>query len=245
MKKIIFLLLLVLSGKAFSQDSLTRVFAFPAMSNVDIVNDSTIVGIILDAPYSNGMTSRKPCAIMGIYRNAAPDTAQLAKGRYYGKAGRNEHYFLVQPSANKKIQEGDLVYIVIKVPNRPVTHLYKLVQFHTYLTTVNDSLFYDFNNIVTNWDDQKEQQLKEKMVEDIVFTGKAMQEQNDGQGVIIKGGIFDGQPLFDAMQKINVSHLDKFLKYMIARPANYRGHEWKVSEIFATWMVSKTPQVVE
>ena len=41
------------------------------------------------------------------------------------------------------------------------------------------------------------------------------------------------------------SELELFLKYIIARPKNYAGNSWKISEIFATWIDGGTPTVVE
>jgi predicted phosphatase len=67
-----------------------------------------------------------------------------------------------------------------------------------------------------------------------------MPEQN--QPVV--GGLFDGKKLFDAMQAVTTTELNEFFKYIVVRPEKYAGNTWKLSEIFATWMVNKTPQVI-
>lgn len=72
-----------------------------------------------------------------------------------------------------------------------------------------------------------------------------MNEQSQAQNQIIKDGLFKGKQLFDAMQKITSDDVRKFLKYVIARPDNYAGNTWKISETFATWMVSGSPTVIE
>jgi hypothetical protein len=57
--------------------------------------------------------------------------------------------------------------------------------------------------------------------------------------------MFDGKKLFDAMEMTTRQQLVEFLKYINARPGNYAGNTWKLSEIFATWIVSKAPQVIQ
>ena len=83
------------------------------------------------------------------------------------------------------------------------------------------------------------------MVHDINYTGKMMKEQMDGQNQLVVGGLFNGKKLFDAMESTSVFELKEFLKYLVARPEKYAGNAWKLSEIFATWAVSKSPQVIE
>jgi hypothetical protein len=72
-----------------------------------------------------------------------------------------------------------------------------------------------------------------------------MLAQNDGQDQIIKGGIYNGKKLFEAMLVISREDIIKFLKYMAARPQKYAGNVWKISEVFATWMTNETPIVIE
>jgi hypothetical protein len=90
-----------------------------------------------------------------------------------------------------------------------------------------------------------ELRLLDSMVNDIRFTGSEMLKQIPEQNKAIKGGIYDGKKLFDAMQAVTRNELELFLKYIIARPKNYAGNSWKISEIFATWMDGSTPTVVE
>jgi len=56
--------------------------------------------------------------------------------------------------------------------------------------------------------------------------------------------LFDGKKIFEAMETTTRKELEEFLKYVIARPVKYAGNTWKLSEIFATWVVSKSPQVI-
>jgi hypothetical protein len=91
----------------------------------------------------------------------------------------------------------------------------------------------------------KEKFILDSMVADIRYTGLEMKKQIPGQNQLVMGGLFDGKKLFDAMEKVEKMELEQFLKYIIARPEKYAGNVWKLSEIFATWMVNKTPHVIE
>jgi hypothetical protein len=83
------------------------------------------------------------------------------------------------------------------------------------------------------------------LVKDIRFTGAEMLKQMPDNNLQLTGGMYKGKKLFEAMQQVNRSELELFLKYIKARPANYAGNDWKISEIFATWMDGSTPTVVE
>ena len=54
----------------------------------------------------------------------------------------------------------------------------------------------------------------------------------------------DGKKIFEAMETTTRKELEEFLKYVIARPVKYAGNRWKLSEIFATWVINKSPQAI-
>ena len=58
--------------------------------------------------------------------------------------------------------------------------------------------------------------------------------------VIIKGNRF-----FAAMQAVTGTEVEKFLKYIHARPEKYAGNSWKFCEIMATWMMAGAPAAGE
>ncbi len=83
------------------------------------------------------------------------------------------------------------------------------------------------------------------MVGDIKYTGREMKKQMPAQNQLVEGGMFDGKKLFNAMEMATRQQLLEFLKYLNARPGNYAGNTWKLSVIFASWIVSKSPQVIQ
>lgn len=72
-----------------------------------------------------------------------------------------------------------------------------------------------------------------------------MQQQMPENDQLISDGIFKGKRLFNAMQAATRKDLELFLKYVNARPKNYAGNNWKITEVFATWIVSGAPTVLE
>jgi hypothetical protein len=47
------------------------------------------------------------------------------------------------------------------------------------------------------------------------------------------------------MQAVTMTDFEKFLKYVTVRPKKYASNVWKISEVFATWMISSAPVVAE
>jgi hypothetical protein len=47
------------------------------------------------------------------------------------------------------------------------------------------------------------------------------------------------------MAECNVSYIVDFFDYIISRPRLYAGKNWKISEIFATWLTEGAPSVIK
>ena len=63
--------------------------------------------------------------------------------------------------------------------------------------------------------------------------------------VPIKSGLREGKMVLNSMLSCTRQDVIDFLEYMIARPILYAGHEWKGSEVFATWLSEGGPVVVK
>jgi hypothetical protein len=85
----------------------------------------------------------------------------------------------------------------------------------------------------------------DSLVADIQYTGKEMLQQHDGQDRIVATGRFKDKKLFTAMQQITNTDVTDFLDYIIARPRLYAGNDWKIAEVFATWMDGGAPTVIK
>ena len=59
---------------------------------------------------------------------------------------------------------------------------------------------------------------------------------------VIITGDYVGKKTLAVMADCNTDDIRKFLEFVIARPRSYAGKEWKVSEIFATWLINGAPR---
>ncbi len=178
------------------------------------------------------------------YSNVKDDTSKIG----WGKCSliKENNYFFGLHLYNKinRPQKNDLLYTKIYYPSKYKGRVYNLVKDAIYFEHIGGGNFYDFNSPAL-LDDQKEDKLTESLVADIKFTGSELFKQNDRQNQEINSGLFKGKKLFAAMQTITVKNVKDFIDYVIARPGKYIGNTWKISETFATWMVSGTPTVIK
>lgn len=93
---------------------------------------------------------------------------------------------------------------------------------------------------------ETENRLIEDMVKDIRQTAAILKEQGDDQNVLIEGSgnTYSGRYLFDVMADVTEADVREFLRYAEARPFHYMGGNWKISEVFATWVYSGAPRAV-
>lgn len=226
-------------------DSVEKIYAFKITGYIKSFSDSaSVVQVIKPATSPLIIKEKQIGSLFHCYKPGEKlDTAivgwgrcQLIKGEYY--------YFGITHNKMQQPVEGDLIYMLLKLPVRYNGLLLKVMNHALEFTNVYGEPFISNDDIFTNTQ-KNEQAVLDSMVNDIHYTGKAMLEQMPEQNKILKGGIYDGKKLFEAMQTVKRTELEQFLKYISARPKNYAGNIWKISETFATWMDSATPTVVQ
>lgn len=246
MPKIVFLLCLIsCSMHSNAQtDSTEKIFAFKITDYMKPLNDSTELVQVFKPESVPVIKMQQLGTMLHCYKSGVKlDTAaigwgrcQLIKGEYY--------YFSMHLEGSQRPSEGDLIYVKLRMPyvydGLFLNIMNRAIQFNN----VYDQPFINVNAIFTNTK-KDETNLLDSMVNDIRFTGKAMQDQIPAQNQAISNGIFKGKKVFDAMQGATRADLELFLRYVAARPGNYAGNTWKISETFATWITSGTPTVVE
>ncbi len=121
---------------------------------------------------------------------------------------------------------------------------YKFARMQIGFKSVEDSVIFNPTAHLSIFTKEIEENILTAMLNDIHYTASAMIDQSDGQQQTINGGDFDGKPLFETMQIVTSADLKNFLNYVWARPEIYTGQNWKISEIFATWMVNQTPKIL-
>ncbi|MFN8671623.1 MAG: hypothetical protein U0457_06000 [Candidatus Sericytochromatia bacterium] len=58
-------------------------------------------------------------------------------------------------------------------------------------------------------------------------------------------GIYKGRSIYELMSNISPEELALFLGYVNGIPKRYVGHSWKISETYATWLISNAPLYVD
>jgi hypothetical protein len=242
-----FLLLAVLLASANLQaqvDTLPKVLAYKITEYMERINDSTvIVQVQLPDAWPAPIKDKQLGLLKHCYQQGVTlDTAAIGWGRCHLIKG-DYCYFALHLYKNQQPSLGDLLYTQTKVPVAHDGILLGVMAHAIDFTDVGGTPFLQGQYIFTI-DQQQQTALLDSMVSDIRYTGTAMLQQMPDQNQPIDEGIYKGQKLFTAMQAVTRSQLIDFLTYIKARPGKYAGHTWKISETFATWMVSGTPRVV-
>ena len=238
------IVILFLFFNSFSQkDSVEILFAYRITDYRVKLNDSvTIVQINLPEALPLSISEKQIGILKHRYQNGVLDTNLIGWGRCHLIKG-NYYYFAIYKYRNEEPEQGDLLYTRSKTPSFYKSILFDINRHAVSLTAVDDRQFYHVADLFV-LNQQREKIILDSMVADIRITGSEMKKQMPGQNQKISGGLFNGKKLFDAMEIITSKELEEFFKYIIARPERYAGNTWKLSEIFATWMVNKTPQVI-
>jgi hypothetical protein len=227
------------------KDSVEKIFAFKITGYIKALSDSsTVVQVINPASFPVAIRDKQLGVLYHCYKSGTiHDTAMIGWGRCNLIKGEY-YYFGIKLKKLQQPSEGDIIYTKVKVPYVYDGLLLNVMNHAISFTNVYGSGFLNADAIFTNTK-KDELNILDSMVSDIRFTGSAMLQQIPEQDRIIKGGIYNGKKLFDAMQAVKRNELELFLKYVAARPKSYAGNSWKISEIFATWMDGATPTVVE
>lgn len=241
------LMLVIFSGTRVQaqKDTADKIFAFKITSYINRLTDSSVIVQVQKPATVPVIIKEKQLAT--LFHNYSTgktfDTAMIGWGRCQ-LIKSDFYYFGLLLKKGQQASGGDLLYLKAKLPLVYDGLLFKVMRHAVSFTTVFGDDFMNSNALFTNTQ-KDELRLLDSMVNDIQFTGKAMQEQMPGQNQLIAEGAFKGKKVFDAMQAAKRTDLEQFLKYMIARPKIYAGNNWKVSEIFATWMAEGAPAAEE
>jgi len=247
MRKMTFISLVILcSVQAKAQtDSVERIFAFKITDYINSLNDSSsLVQILKPSTVPLSIKEKQVAVLYHCFKSGEIlDTAtigwgkcQLIKGDYY--------YFSVHLNGTQVASGGDLLYANLKMPYVYDGLLLKIMNRAIQFNNVYDLPFISTDAVFTNTK-KDESDVLDSMISDIRFTGKAMVQQMPEQNKVVESGIYKGQKLLEAMQKVTRPQLESFLKYVAARPTKYAGNTWKISETYATWMAAGTPTVLE
>ncbi len=259
MKKVLFILFLFTTVHSLAQpDTSKLVRAFPItdyMVDLPIVGDDTnnidsIKIVQLKLPVGVTIAEKQLGVLRGMYRDKHADTTTIGVGRCHLIKGDYYYFTINNKKSGVKPRAGDLVYVQLSFVGGNSNKAYpglvvQLAAHYIGLQNVYEKPLYDRYAVFSRWTKSDEQKLLDSLVADIRFTGDYFLKNSPAVNIKIKAGPRAGRMVLNTMISCTKKDVTDFLEYMIARPRFYAGHEWKVSEVFATWLGEGGPTVVK
>jgi hypothetical protein len=215
--------------------------AFPITDYMVDLNDSIkIVQVFFE---QTGVIREKEMGVVATIFNPEserPDIigsgrCNMIKGDYY--------YFTINFKGSGSVPvAGDLLYTSVAKPAAFTDVLSKIASHYITLKDVYDSPFYDRFEIFNSWSAANEKAALDSMIADIIYTADYFLKNDPSLNVNIKSGANADKPVLNIMKTNAKKELEVFLNYMIAHPGIYAGKDWKISEIFATWVTEGSPK---
>lgn len=221
-----------------SNDNLVR--GFPITDYMVDLNDSTkIVQVHLE---QSGVIMLKQVGVLKsayVVGEKKPEVigtgrCNLIKGNYY--------YYTINFKESGVIpKKGDLLYILAAKPSVFVDRLVNLAAHSITLVDLYDKPFYDLSTIFNLWTKNNEKTTIDSMLRDIHFTADYFLKNEPSINTKIKSGANKGELILNVMKESTLKDLNAFLDYMKNHSRIYAGNDWKISEIFATWLSEGSP----
>ena len=245
MNKLILLLFFSLPLTSIAQkDSTKLIRGFPITDYMPDIGDSIkIVQInLLDG---TKLVDKQLGLLKGIYRDKYADTATIGAGRCNLIKGEYYYFTINYKESGKLPREGDLLFTW--VDKKPIYYgnIASLASQFIGLKNVYDISFYDRYTVFSKWNKSDEEVLLDSMVTDIHFGGNYFLTNGPSMNLKIESGKYKGKMVLNTMIVCGKADVTDFLEYVIARPRLYAGKEWKLCEVFATWLNAGAPAVVK
>jgi len=244
MLKLFFPFFIFLSVAGAAQNDTTKwLRAFPITDYMVDLNDSVKI-VQLEMPDGLIIKEKQLGMAWGVYEHSKADAVEKGYGRCNLIKGNYYYFTIGNNKSGLLLKKGDLVYTMMDKTPIFYGRIPKLAGHFIRLLNVYETTLFDRYLIFSNWTATNEKNILDSMVADIRFTGKYFLENNPSMDVPIKNGDYKGKTVLHFMIEATTTDVNKFLDYMIARPRLYAGREWKISEIFATWLSEGAPTVV-
>jgi len=219
--------------------------AFPITDYMVSLNDSTKV-VQLEMPEGLKFQDKQLGLIWGVYVNGNRDeVVQKGYGKCYLVKGAYYYFTISHNESGKPLKKGDLLYAFMPRSSIYFGQAAILASHFIRLQNVYEQPLFDRYNIFLKWTESDERKLVDSLVADIRFTGKYFLGIKSDMNKTISSGTYKDQKLLEVMVQCSPFDVMRFLDYIIARPRLYAGKEWKISEIFATWLNEGAPTVMK
>lgn len=172
------------------------------------------------------------------------ENGEKLRNNFIGEAAihkRFENKMRLKVTTEKGIslQIGDLIQLPIIIPNEPNTLAFDLFRFHiNLLNSYSDKLFNC--EAWVNYDEETEKLLIQTLADEVRYYGGEMRGKMPSQ--ILENGRYKDMDMFDAMVRTSADDMHSFLNFIRSYPAHYAGQDWKIAEIYATWLTHNTPE---
>jgi hypothetical protein len=245
MKRLVlpFFLLISIAGLGQS-DSSRSIRAFPITGYMLDASDSVKI-VQLHLPTDVRIADKQIGLLKGIYRDAHADTGAIGTGRCNLIKG-DYYYFTINYRKSGQIpREGDLLYTFVERAKIFNGNIVPLATHYIGLNDVYGEPLYNRSDIFSKWTKADEDRTLDSMIADIHFTANYFLENNPSMNVRIKSGKNEGKMVLNTMLTSKKADIIDFFEYMAVRPNLYAGREWKISEVFATWLSEGAPVVIK
>lgn len=218
--------------------------AFPITDYITDLNDS-IKLVQIEMPEYIKLKEKQIGLLYGVYNNSAATAIQKGYGKCQLIKGNYYYFSISNNRSNQPLLKGDLLYTFMEKANIYDGQVPKLASHFIRLQDVYETNLYDRYAVFLNWSKEDEDKILDSIVADIQFTGSYFLKENPDMDILIQNGDYKGQKTLHVMIKCKRKDVINFFDYILARPRNYAGKEWKVSEIFATWLSEGAPVVLK
>ncbi len=218
--------------------------AFPITDYIVDLNDSVKL-VQIELPDGLLIKDRQLGLMQGVYENRPYDTARKGYGRCHLIKGNYYYFAIGNNTSSFPLKGGDLLYTFMD----KTAIYYGLIpqlasHFITFQDVYGDRLF-DRYFVFLNWTKKEEEELIDKLVDDIQFTGNYFMENDSSMNIEIKKGPYAGKRVLQVMTQCRPEDVKNFIQYILVRPRLYAGKEWKIAEVFATWVSEGAPVPVK
>lgn len=244
MKKMTIALFLAAAVSASGQTDTSKwLRAFPITGYIMDLNDSVKL-VQVELPEGLSFSNKQPGLVRGVYTSDHSDTVQKGYGRCHLIKGNYYYFTIGNNTSGSRLKAGDLLYTFMDRSGQYYGRVPKLASHFIRLQDIYENNFYDRYTVFENWTKEAEATLLDSMAADTRFTGKYFLENDSSMNQRITKGYYKDRPLLQVMQDCQPSDIQFFIDYIIARPRLYAGRQWKLSEIFATWLVAGAPGAI-
>lgn len=245
MKKMILALLLVTAIAASGQTDTSKwLRAFPITDYIIDLNDSVKL-VQVELPEGLSFSNKQLGLVRGVYTSEHHDTVQKGYGRCHLIKGNYYYFAIGNNTSGSPPKTGDLLYTFMDRSGEYYGRIPKLASHFIRLQDIEENNFYDRYSVFVNWTKEAEAALLDSMSADIRFTGKYFLENDSSMNQRIKKGSYKDRLLLQSMRDCQPADVQFFIDYMIARPRLYAGRQWKLAEVFATWLVAGAPGAMQ